>query len=327
MMMHELLLLRHGKAERPGQTEDHRRPLTDKGKRDARRVGIWLAEQDLVPDRVISSPAERALLTAEKTCKAMGLYAGLVVRDKRLYGADLNGLLAVLRKNADDARRIMLVGHNPGLKKLLKWLLVDVRPARIKGRRLPTAAIARLSVPLDWSEISRGCAQLRSLTRPNRLPKKFPFPEQRGRERRNRPAYYYKQSSVIPYRMKNDDLEILVILSSQKKHYVVPKGIWDAGLSAQDSAAKEAREEAGVEGRVLEPALGHYQYEKWGGLCEVDVYAMEVTAVVAEQDWEESYRGREWLSPEEAASRLKQKALVPMVFALRDRLCMEQAFG
>ena len=43
------------------------------GKRDAQRAGVWLAQQGLVPDQVISSPAERARVSAEKACKAMGL--------------------------------------------------------------------------------------------------------------------------------------------------------------------------------------------------------------------------------------------------------------
>ena len=128
---------------------------------------------------------------------------------------------------------------------------------------------------------------------------------------RDRPAYYYTQSSVIPYRMRNGNPEILVILSSQKKHFVVPKGIKDPGLSPQDSAAKEAWEEAGVEGEVKDPALGCYRYEKWGSICTVDVYAMEVTAVVPEHEWQESHRGREWVSPAEAMKRSSRRRLRP----------------
>ncbi|MEN8803489.1 MAG: hypothetical protein ABF297_16075, partial [Thiogranum sp.] len=79
-------------------------------------------------------------------------------------------------------------------------------------------------------------------------------------------------------------------------------------------------EEAGVEGTVMDSALGSYRYEKWGSICTVDVYAMEVTTVIAEHEWQESHRGREWVSPEEAAERLKQKALVPMVLALAEKL-------
>jgi phosphohistidine phosphatase len=214
----------------------------------------------------------------------------------------------------------MLAGHNPGLEDLLIYLADGELPVADNGKVLPTAAIARLIMPEQWVGLSEGCASLVALMRPDQLPKKFPFPNHNGTALRDRPAYYYTQSSVIPYRMRNGNPEILVILSSQKKHFVVPKGIKDPGLSPQESAAKEAREEAGVEGRVLDTALGCYRYEKWGSICTVDVYAMEVTSVVPEHEWQESHRGREWVSPEEAVNRLNQKALAPMLLALAEKL-------
>ena len=319
-MTRELLIFRHGKSERGLPSDDYRRPLKDRGKRAAQRAGVWLARQGLIPDQVISSPAERALVTAQKACKAMGLYAGKIDRDKRVYAADLKDLLEVLAECPNTSRRVMLVGHNPGLKDLLVYLSDEELPVTGKGKLLPTAAIARLMMPEQWTDLSNGCASLMTLMRPDQLPKKFPFPDHTGKVLRDRPAYYYTQSSVIPYRVQDADVEILVILSSQKKHFVVPKGIKDPGLSPQNSAAKEAWEEAGVKGRVMDPAIGSYRYEKWGAVCTVDVYAMEVTDVVREHEWLESHRGREWVSPEEAAKRLKQKELVPMVLALAEKL-------
>ena len=319
-MTRELLIFRHGKSDRSVKSDNFHRPLKDSGKRDAQRAGVWLAQGGLVPDYVISSPAERALVSAEKACKAMGLYTGKISRDRRIYAADLNTLLDVLGECPDSSRRVMLAGHNPGLEDLLIYLADGKLPLDDNGKLLPTAAIARLIMPEQWAGLSESCASLVALMRPAQLPKKFPFPDHTGRVLRDRPAYYYTQSSVIPYRMRNGNPEILVILSSQKKHFVVPKGIKDPGLSPQDSAAKEAREEAGVEGKVMDPALGCYRYEKWGSVCTVDVYAMEVTDVVPEHEWQESHRGREWVSPEEAAERLKQKALVPMVRALAEKL-------
>lgn len=322
-MTRELLIFRHGKSDRKAQSDNYHRPLKDGGKRDAQRAGVWLAQQGLVPDQVISSPAERARVSAEKACKAMGLYTGKIDRDRRVYKADLNALLEVLGECPDSSRRVMLVGHNPGLEDLLRYLAEGDLPVALKDKLLPTAAIARLIMPEHWVGLQKGCASLIALMRPDQLPKKFPFPDHSGTVLRDRPAYYYTQSSVIPYRMRDGNPEILVILSSQKKHFVVPKGIKDPGLSGQDSAAKEAWEEAGVEGEVKEPALGSYRYEKWGSICTVDVYAMEVTAVVPEHAWQERHRGREWVSPAEAVKRLKQKALAPMVLDLAERLCAE----
>ncbi|MCG6867246.1 MAG: NUDIX hydrolase [Gammaproteobacteria bacterium] len=120
--------------------------------------------------------------------------------------------------------------------------------------------------------------------------------------------------------MRDGKPQILVISSSKRKHFVVPKGIKDPGLTPQASAAKEAREEAGVEGRVGDDPIGSYAYGKWGSTCTVDVYPMEVTEVISEDKWEERHRGRQWVSPEQAIGRLKQKDLAPMVERLAEQL-------
>ena len=312
-MTRELLLLRHGKSDWGTGVDDFHRPLKDRGKRTAQRIGVWLAQQQTQPDLIVTSPAERALVTAEKACKAMGNGVEGIVQDERIYAAGLDELLTVLADCPPDADRVMLVGHNPGLEELLAWLASDDVPRPDDGKLLPTATLARLEMPADWRALVAGCARLVSITRPATLAKKFPYPAPDGSEQRDRPAYYYTQSSVIPYRVRNGQVEILVIASSKKHHLVVPKGIQEPGLSPQASAAREALEEAGIEGEVAAAALGSYTCEKWGATCTVTVYPMKVTRVIADEEWEESHRGRRWLSPEKAASQLKQAELGPLV--------------
>jgi len=312
-MTRELLLLRHGKSDWDTDVDDYHRPLKDRGKRGAQRVGVWLAQQQRVPDYIVSSPAERALVTAEKACKAMGNGAQGIQRDNRIYAAGVDELLTVLSDCPPDAGRVLLVGHNPGLEELLDWLVSDAVAASDDGKLLPTATLAIVKMPSDWQTLIAGCARLDSITRPGMLPEKFPYPTPDGKEQRDRPAYYYTQSSVIPYRVRDGKVEILVIASSKKHHLVVPKGIKDPGLSPRESAAKEALEEAGIEGEVAETELGSYRCEKWGATCTVAVYPMEVTRVIPEDEWEERHRGREWVTPDMAASKLKQKELRPLV--------------
>ena len=312
-MTRELLLLRHGKSDWSTGVDDYHRPLVDRGKRGAQRIGVWLAQQRLIPDLIVSSPAERALVTAQKACKAMGSGDAGILQDRRIYMAGVDELLEVLGDCPQDAARVMLVGHNPGLEDVLVWLASPGVPVPEDGKLLPTATLARLQMPADWQTLVAGCARLESITRPGTLPEKFPWPSPDGREERDRPAYYYTQSSVIPYRVRDGKLEILVIASSKKHHLVVPKGIKDPGLSPQASAAKEALEEAGVEGEVAESELGSYTCEKWGATCTVAVYPMKVTRMLPEGEWEESHRGRQWVSPEKAASELKQQELRPLV--------------
>jgi phosphohistidine phosphatase len=319
-MTRELLILRHGKSDWGAGTDDFRRPLKDRGKRGAQRIGVWLAQQGLLPDYVVSSPAERALVTAEKTCKVLGLGVQLIHGDRAVYAAGLQDLLQVLAACPDTAQRVLLVGHNPGLEQLLEYLLAGQVPDTDDGKLLPTATLARLAMPADWRRLASGSAVLQSITRPASLPKKFPFPDPDSRELRDRPAYYYTQSAVIPWRLRAGKPEILVIASSKKKHRVVPKGIREPGLTPQASAAKEALEEAGVEGRVGNAPLGHYTCEKWGATCTVEVFPMEVTRVLPESEWQERHRGREWLAPEQAGKCVREKALRPMIDVLMTRL-------
>ncbi|MCU7829122.1 MAG: histidine phosphatase family protein [Candidatus Thiodiazotropha sp. (ex Myrtea sp. 'scaly one' KF741663)] len=319
-MSRELMLFRHGKSDWSEQVEDFARPLKDRGKRGAQRMGVWLQQQALLPDLVISSPAERAITTAQKATKAMGLDARAIARDRRVYAARVDDLLKVLADVPAETRRVMLVGHNPGLEELTEYLEGKHIPLPSDGKLMPTATLAVIELPDDWSDLKAGDGQLIGITRASVMPKKFPFPDHKGKEMRDRPAYYYNQSSVIPYRMNDGQLEILVVRSSKCKHWVVPKGVSDPATSLQASAAKEAFEEAGVEGEVGEQALGSYKYEKWGADCTVQVYPMAVNKIIPETAWEESHRGREWLSPKQAMKRVKQSELKPMIQALAEQL-------
>ncbi len=131
---------------------------------------------------------------------------------------------------------------------------------------------------------------------------------------KTKPDSFYQQSAVIPFRGRGNSLEILVITSRRKRRWVVPKGVKEPDLSAQDSAAKEALEEAGIEGAVSPASIGSYEYEKWGGICHVEVYAMEVNKVY--EDWLENFRDRQWVPVEEAAARLGEEDLKAIVQSL-----------
>jgi len=125
------------------------------------------------------------------------------------------------------------------------------------------------------------------------------------------PDYFYKQSAVVPVRENDGELEILLITSRKRKRWVIPKGVKEPEMSGPDSAAKEALEEAGIEGTVNPGTLGTYQYDKWGGTCTVDVYLMEVTTV--HETWEEQFRDREWVDGSTAVERLREPALKKII--------------
>ncbi|MBD0370204.1 MAG: NUDIX hydrolase [Pyrinomonadaceae bacterium] len=130
-----------------------------------------------------------------------------------------------------------------------------------------------------------------------------------------RPAWFYNQSGVIPYRLTNEVLEIMLITSSRRARWIIPKGIVDAGSTPEESALKEAYEEAGIKGEAFTQELGEYEYEKWGGVCKVKVYLMRVESVL--ERWPESgARDRRWMTVEEAASMVKEAKLKELILSV-----------
>jgi len=142
----ELLVMRHAKSswKHPGLS-DWERPLNKRGRRDAPRIGNLLAEEDLVPLRIISSEALRARQTAEAVADAAG-YEGEILFLPGLYGGDHSDFLDALRTVPDEVEPVLLIGHNPGVQELVEELTGQ-------WERMPTGAIAYLRLPLQrWAE-------------------------------------------------------------------------------------------------------------------------------------------------------------------------------
>ncbi|MEY2491219.1 MAG: hypothetical protein QOH24_170 [Verrucomicrobiota bacterium] len=134
---------------------------------------------------------------------------------------------------------------------------------------------------------------------------------------KGRPPWFYQQSGVIPYRLKRNKAEVLLITSRGRGRWIIPKGVIDPGTSAIDSACKEAYEEAGIRGQTSATALGKYQYDKWGGTCTVTVFALEVSTLL--ETWpEDSVRRRRWMSVQEAAQAVEEPALRKLIQGISD---------
>lgn len=126
------------------------------------------------------------------------------------------------------------------------------------------------------------------------------------------PAHFFRQSAVLPYRwLRGRRLQVLLITSRRRTRWVLPKGVQEPGIEASESAAKEALEEAGVEGETDRVPIGSYEYSKWRGTCHVLVFPMAVHEV--HEHWQESERDRCWLSPEQAAERVDEPQLKKLI--------------
>jgi phosphohistidine phosphatase len=170
--MRELLLLRHAKSrwDEPG-TDDHDRGLAPRGVAAAVRMGRLLAEEGLVPDRVLCSTARRALHTWELAAPALPT-APAPHPLRSLYLAVPGRLLEVIRRQDAGARRVLLVGHNPGLETLARSLAGAGRSKDLKrlGEKFPTGALAHLVFEApDWKDVGPGRGQLAGFHRPRDL--------------------------------------------------------------------------------------------------------------------------------------------------------------
>ena len=125
------------------------------------------------------------------------------------------------------------------------------------------------------------------------------------------PADIYRQSGVIAFRFASQQPQILLI-TTRKGHWTIPKGIVEPDLGPAESAVIEAYEEAGVRGRLIDGSIGQFRYAKWGGTCRVEVFLLEATELLA--DWPEAYfRRRRWEAILTAAEMVKYDQLADLI--------------
>lgn len=146
--MKTLFLVRHAKSSRDAPSlPDRDRPLDDRGRQDAPKVGKRLARRDVRPDLLLSSSALRALTTAHLIAEEVAYERQDIVADDRLYASSADDLLAVVRALDNKLDRVMLFGHNPEFTDLAHRLSSGIID-------LPTCAVVELHFDIrTWSDV------------------------------------------------------------------------------------------------------------------------------------------------------------------------------
>jgi phosphohistidine phosphatase len=159
--MRRLMLLRHAKTETDAPSgRDQDRRLDERGHSDAAEIGRWITKHPPFPDHVMVSPAVRAVQTWDVAWEAMKEYAPkpLVELVPELYGADAAQLLLGIRlASAADPKRLMLVGHNPGMHELALALTGSGDPVsrHALADNLPTSGLAVFDFQTDdWNDVA-----------------------------------------------------------------------------------------------------------------------------------------------------------------------------
>ena len=128
-----------------------------------------------------------------------------------------------------------------------------------------------------------------------------------------------RQASAVAYRIRDDRVEFCLITSIERGHWGFPKGIIDPGETPEETARKEAEEEAGLHGPIVGEPLGTYRYRKWGTELIVAVYLMQVAR--ADDEWEESeLRERIWCSADDARAIIRRAEVRDLVELAVERI-------
>jgi len=130
-----------------------------------------------------------------------------------------------------------------------------------------------------------------------------------------------RQSGVLPYQYKNGTIYILLVTTTSKKDWIIPKGNIEPDLTPRESALKEAAEEAGVKGVITGESIGSYTFQKkkTGSMCSVEIFPMKVEKKMVEWE-EEGKRERCWYTPEEAAARVSNPQLKTLIINALEKI-------
>lgn len=159
--MRRLMLLRHSKTETDAPSgRDQDRRLDERGLRDAAEMGGWISRHPPFPDCVLVSPAARTVQTWDIAWAAMkGVVPEPQVEQvEELYAAEPSQLLTSIRMaSVADPKRLMLVGHNPGMHELALALTGsgDAAARKALTDNLPTSGLAVLDFATDdWDDVA-----------------------------------------------------------------------------------------------------------------------------------------------------------------------------
>lgn len=170
--MRRLMLLRHAKSDWSALgARDHDRTLAGRGREAAPKIGAYMAGHGLMPDLVICSTAIRARDTWELASAAFAPKPAARY-DERLYDAEPERILAVVKETASGVHSLLLVGHNPGLKDVAELMVATGDPdaRRQLADKLPTAGLVVIEFTDDgWDRLRAHSGRLDRIVTPRSL--------------------------------------------------------------------------------------------------------------------------------------------------------------
>ncbi|MGA9211406.1 SixA phosphatase family protein [Kaistella sp.] len=141
--MKTLILIRHAKSDWPENTEDFDRPLAKKGFVDAKKMATFMKNNQIEIDKLVSSPAIRAL----DTCEIFGKTYDLEIEiNQKLYNPSESNFESVIFDLSDDLNSVAMFSHNNGISNFANLMSDDIFV-------LPTCGVAGFEIHCDsWSD-------------------------------------------------------------------------------------------------------------------------------------------------------------------------------
>jgi phosphohistidine phosphatase len=166
-----LYVLRHAKSDWGDESlQDFDRPLNGRGRKAAKAMGCEMRERGLAPDLVFLSPSARTTETLARVEEGFGSNFEKV-EEPGIYLADPVTLVDLIRSAPATSKRLMVVGHNPGMQELVRALAKGPRDLiEEAGTKFPTGALVEIRFDVsDWPDVSPGTGSIRSFLKPREL--------------------------------------------------------------------------------------------------------------------------------------------------------------
>lgn len=163
--MKYLTLVRHAKSswDKAG-LDDFDRPLNQRGLKNAPEMGKRLTDAGYIVGCIVSSPALRAISTAEMIAKELNFDPQQIIEKAEIYEASLHTLVNIVLGIENNLSQVMLVGHNPGFTLLCNYL------SNANIDNLPTCSVAQLQFDVNvWGDIKEKSGKLIKFDYPKKI--------------------------------------------------------------------------------------------------------------------------------------------------------------
>ncbi len=163
--MKRIYIIRHAKSSWSDLSlDDFDRPLKKRGKEDIKNIAQWLKKEGIKPDKVISSPAKRAVKTLKILETVLNIKKNIINFDKNIYEAHVGYLIKMIEKLDNRYNNVFIIGHNPSLSELSEYFTDTIIT------NIPTSGVMAIEFEIKkWSEIKNKKGKILFFIYPKKL--------------------------------------------------------------------------------------------------------------------------------------------------------------